>query len=175
MASLSPEVERLLAAAPSLPLTQEGLVRNSASRLDSSSAESLFRQAPHAQAALAGLLLRLGHWSESHDIAQDVSSTEGSYWHAILHRMEPDPSNAGYWFRRVGRHAIFPKLLEQAREILANYSSIHWKLKQEWDPMLFVAWCEEASRKRGETETAARAIQMAEWQLLFEWCAVPTE
>ncbi len=131
----------------------------------------LFPGARDGHAALAGLLLRVGCWAESHAVAQDIHSAEGSYWHAIVHRMEPDSSNAEYWFRRVGEHAIFPGLFLRAAEILKSSGPKHWRLKTTWDPFLFIGWCEEACGKGGRVETAAIQIQMAEWRLLFNWCA----
>ncbi len=120
MASLSPQLQDLLADAPELPLTQRGLRPGRQLRLlASQTPDTLFPGAKNADAAYAGLLLRLGCWAESHENAQDISSVEGSYWHAIIHRMEPDAGNAAYWFRRVGRHAIFPELLSEAQQILA--------------------------------------------------------
>ena len=122
-------------------------------------------------AALAGLLLRIGCWTESHTVAQDIHSAEGSYWHGIAHRIEPDSSNAGYWFRRVREHAIFPELHRRAEEILKTSGPPHWHLKAAWDPFLFIDWCDEAREKGARAEAAATEIQMAEWQLLFDWCA----
>ncbi|MBV8071632.1 MAG: hypothetical protein JO270_17110 [Acidobacteriaceae bacterium] len=167
------DVERLLAAAPApLPLTRAALrPLELASDIQSDQAAVLFSAAPHPHAALAGLLLRLGHWERSHTVAQDIASPEGSYWHAIVHRMEPDPGNAAYWFRQTGVHPVFPKLLTRAEELLRETGPAHWHLKTAWDPFLFVNWCEEARRTGGAAETAATRIQLAEWHLLFDWCA----
>ena len=41
-----------------------------------------------------------GNWSEAHNIAQDITTKEGSWIHAYLHRKEGDQSNAGYWYHR---------------------------------------------------------------------------
>src|SRR6266516_914466 len=67
--------------------------------------------------ALAGLYVYFSCMDQAHEIAQDIASAEGSYWHAIVHRQEPDAGNAAYWFRQVGAHAIFPALRTQAAEI----------------------------------------------------------
>src|SRR5438105_123592 len=53
-----------------------------------------------AQACISGLWLRHNFLDESHHISQDLHSLEGSYWHAIMHRREPDYWNSKYWFRR---------------------------------------------------------------------------
>jgi hypothetical protein len=166
------ELDRLLSAAEPLPLTQAKLnpLANAASLL-SQPASKLFPNARHPQAALAGLLLRLGHWEQAHTVAQDISTAEGSYWHGIVHRIEPDSGNSGYWFRRVGTHPIFPELLQRAADILKDRAPQHWRLKNAWDPFLFIEWCDEARKAGGDAEAAAVAIQMAEWQLLFDYCA----
>ena len=39
----------------------------------------------------------------AHDIAQDVESSDGSWVHAYLHRVEGDLGNAGYWYRRANK------------------------------------------------------------------------
>jgi hypothetical protein len=65
----------------------------------------------------AALYLYFDCWDEAHEIAQDINTPEGSYWHGIVHRQEPDAANAAYWFRQVGAHPIFPALRERAVEI----------------------------------------------------------
>lgn len=168
----TPEVDRLLtASAEKLPLVRSALhPQVDACSIKSRDARTLFPGARHGEAALAGLLLRLGCWDESHNVSQEIPSPEGSYWHAIVHRMEPDPPNAGYWFRQVGKHAIYPELFERASQILNDYGPKHWSLKTAWDPFLFIDWCSEALEKGGQAETAAIDIQMAEWRLLLDWC-----
>lgn len=44
-----------------------------------------------------------GDWDRSHTIAQDISTKDGSWVHAYLHRKEGDPGNAAYWYARAGR------------------------------------------------------------------------
>jgi hypothetical protein len=138
--------------------------------LDTASAGDLFPDARCPEEALSGLFLRLGDWERSHQLSQELVTAEGSYWHGIAHRLEPDYGNAGYWFRRVEKHAIFPPLQAAASAILAEHR-VPWRLKERWDPLLFIRWCEEAvAGGNKEQLTAAAAIQNAEWELLFEWC-----
>ena len=137
-------------------------------RIAAAGAQSLFPGARAPEAALAGLYLYFSCWDDAHEIAQSVNTAEGSYWHAIVHRQEPDAGNSSYWFRRVGRHAIFPALLEQAVEIAGP------RFGNSWDPFAFIDFCEQARRAPGSAaEQAALQIQRAEWQLLFHYCAVP--
>ena len=50
-----------------------------------------------------------GDWQAAHLIAQKYEDDDVASWiHAVVHRMEGDLANAGYWYRRVGR-----KLREQ--------------------------------------------------------------
>jgi hypothetical protein len=132
-------------------------------------AGDLFPSARSAKEALSGLYLRLGYWEKSHEISQELNTVEGSYWHGIAHRLEPDYGNAGYWFRRVGQHPIFPQLQTAAVDVLSRQRT-PWRLKEVWDPFLFIRWCEEATRGDEGKLTAAIAIQNAEWELLFSWC-----
>src|SRR5579863_5978496 len=98
-----------------LPLTRTDACNSEdAAKLKQFGPQALFPGARAPEAATSGLLLLLGCWRESHELSQDISSPEGSYWHAIAHRIEPDASNSGYWFRQVGQHAIFPALHRSA-------------------------------------------------------------
>jgi hypothetical protein len=140
----------------------------------STAVEQLFPQARDAQAALAGLLLMAGHWELSHQVSQVIATAEGSYWHAIAHRIEPDFSNAAYWFQRAGKHPIFSALNKDAAALLSS-STAGWQLKKTWDPRLFLTWCEEAGRlPLGEKSNIARQIQRLEYERLFAWCALKT-
>jgi len=128
-------------------------------------ARGLFPNARAPEAAMAGLYLYFSCMDEAHAIAQNVASAEGSFWHAILHRQEPDAGNASYWFRKVGSHAIFPALRQRAAELGVD-------LGPRWDPFAFIDLCETARRKPGSAEEArAMAVQRAEWQALFAYCA----
>lgn len=98
----------------------------------------------------SALYLRFNFLDESHTISQGIHTVEGSCWHAILHRREPDYSNSKYWYRRVGAHAVL-KLLPNA------------------DPFAFVDFCEQAENDTAKYERAVE-LQRAEWQALFDHC-----
>ncbi|MDE2007685.1 MAG: hypothetical protein KGI51_14040, partial [Rhodospirillales bacterium] len=44
-----------------------------------------------------------GDWGRAHRAAQADSTPAGAAVHAYLHRKEPDPDNARYWYARAGR------------------------------------------------------------------------
>jgi hypothetical protein len=166
-AGYGPEVAAILALDGDgrrlMPLVMERCSSEAArDRLRAAPPRKLFPNARAPEAALGGLYVYFSCFEEAHRIAQDIATPEGSYWHGIVHRQEPDTGNASYWFRRVGAHPIFPALAEAAAT------------PPPWDPFAFIDLCEQARRLPGsELEARARAIQRAEWQLLFDYCARP--
>jgi hypothetical protein len=123
---------------------------------------------------LAGLWLWHDFLDESHRISQEVETAEGSYWHAIVHRREPDYGNSKYWFRRVGAHPIFKPLATAARPLAGQFKldppAEFLAGQSAWDPYRFVDLCEAIARGRSECEGLARAVAAAEWRLLFDYC-----
>lgn len=47
--------------------------------------------------------LEQGEWEAAHAIVQKDGSPLGSWAHGIVHVMEGDLRNAGYWYRRAGK------------------------------------------------------------------------
>ncbi len=156
-----------------LPLVCTGPSNYEASRrLREDSQADLFAGAFCPAGAMAGLWLYFSCFEECHNIAQSLDTSEGSYWHALLHRQEPDDWNSGYWFRHAGRHPIFGPLAAQACELAEARPAAGFSPPSKWDPDLFIRFCALArSRSGSEEETLAREIQSAEWRLLFSWCA----
>ena len=137
------------------------------SRLLAASAQELFPGARDPESALSGLFLYFSCLTEAHDLLHTIPHVEGGYWHGIMHRMEGDAYNAGYWFRRIGRHPVFPAFQSEAAEL-------GYMPGPAWDPFAFTGFCEAAARRPGsEDEALARRVQLAEWQLLFDYCATP--
>ncbi|HEY3836355.1 MAG TPA: hypothetical protein VGL72_07275 [Bryobacteraceae bacterium] len=133
--------------------------------LQATNAHELFPQSRAPEAAMAGLYLYFSCLDEAHTVAQAVETTDGSFWHGIMHRQEPDAGNAGYWFRRVGKHTVFPDLRKAA-------DALGYSAGSAWDPFAFIEDCEEARRHpKSERERLMQKVQLAEWQLLFDHCA----
>lgn len=159
-----PEVQAILALDGAgerfMPLTRSACSSEAArSKLQGAAPHSLFSDSRAPDAALAGLYLYFSCWDEAHETAQNIATPEGSYWHAIVHRQEPDDWNSGYWFRQVGQHPIYPRLAEAAG-------------LTQWDPIAFIERCAKARQEPGsDLERQVLEVQLAEWQLLFDFCA----
>lgn len=114
----------------------------------------------YARACLSGLWLYHDGLDESHAISQDLESAEGSFWHAIMHRREPDAWNSKYWWRKVGSHPVLQQLSSEAPALGYDCTS----------PQDFVDFCERVRGTNGPDEDLAKRVQLLEWQLLFDWC-----
>ncbi len=71
-----------------------------------------------ADALLAGLWLWHDWLDQSHTLSQSISSSTGSFWHAIMHRREGDFSNSKYWYAKCGGHAAHARFLASAADLL---------------------------------------------------------
>ena len=127
------------------------------------------KQSPTRQAALkAGLFLLGDFFDDSHTC---------DYWHAILHRREPDYGNAKYWFRHVGRHPVFAELATSVERLLAaatgslaaTLARWHDRLvsRGDWDPLAFVDLC-AAAESDPELKAWCAQVQFDEMLLLLE-------
>ena len=133
-----------------------------------------------ATAVRAGILQVNDYLDESHNNSQSVEgrgrNNAGDYWHAIMHRREPDYWNSKYWFRRVGQQSVFSELADRAASILESCESpaaASWQVQlgapDHWDSMVFVDFCEHcASSTDQKLIAAAEAIQFEEMLLLLE-------
>jgi hypothetical protein len=160
----------LVRAAPGRTAIRAALEERSLSRLlrDASRTRRLILS--------AGLLQIFDFWDASHSAAQEADdlgdpSRDAAFWHGIAHRREPDPGNAAYWFRRVGRHGLLPRLAETARPLIEVAGSPPWAERVVrggvWDPLAFLDVC-AASRPGSAPERLARRLQRLEMRTLLE-------
>lgn len=123
---------------------------------------------------LAGLWLWNGFLDESHALSQAIHTAEGSWWHGIMHRREPDPGNAKYWFRQIGDHRLAGPLATRVRQTVAGGevpAQADWlQTLDRWDAHRFVDLCEAARGRRDRLEQLAREVAAIEWFSLFEYC-----
>ena len=132
---------------------------------------------PDTVALRAGLLLLNDFFDESHSCSQSMEGQQNAdYWHAILHRREPDYGNAKYWFHHVGRHAIFGELAQVVSSMFSRVTgSLAGQLERwqprlitagGWEPLAFVDLC-EAAEFDAELRTWCEEVQFVEMQLLL--------
>lgn len=138
-------------------------------RLTVESAFVPLRDRQMASCCLAGLWLYHDFLDEAHQIAQGIATPSGSYWHAIMHRREPDYENSKYWFRRLGQHPVFEVLHQEATRI-ATETPAFLARQPAWDPFAFVDRCAQCARGNGPDELLCRQVQQREWELLFDHC-----
>ena len=178
-------IQKLTADNPLPPLVpqQEANEALTAS-LQAASTDALFegqnvKDTTFADAIKSGLLLWNDALDASHTISQGLANATGSYWHGIMHRREPDYSNAKYWFGRVGAHAIFPEIRERALALYNETSEPSDALASigkaiadnaAWDAAQFIDWCQAAeSASDSDVVRFLQQVQAEEIRLLLAY------
>src|SRR5690554_7813622 len=59
-----------------------------------------------------------GKWTEAHRLAQEEENATGAWVHAYLHRVEGDPANAAYWYRRANKPVSDASLADEWRDLV---------------------------------------------------------
>ena len=118
------------------------------------------------QLTYAGLLMAQDYIWEAHEIVQDYPVMESSWWHAFMHRMEGDYSNADYWYRRVGQPSLYVDLQRVVKGTCAaaELSS----LQADWDPFLFNNLIPKYIKT--SCKSSLEQIHRKEWEILFAAC-----
>ncbi len=113
----------------------------------------------------AGLRLIHDDLDGSHRASQSIEGAgdhTGDYWHALMHRREPDYGNAKYWFRHVGRHPVFAKLAEELTRHPPDGLPF---APSPWDPGRMVDACERVTER---DRAILEECQYREWLLLLD-------
>ena len=95
----------------------------------------------------SALWLRHNFLDQSHRLSQKIGTTEGSYWHGLMHRREGDFGNSKYWFRRVGDHPVFAQVAAALPELMTDETPARARslANTPWDPATFIDLCEAAT------------------------------
>ncbi len=118
-----------------------------------------------ANAVVSGLLIWNDCEEEAHSLAQSIPTSEGRYFHAIIHRREPDIWNSGYWFNKVGEHPVFSVVYDFVQTNFSENIKRRILTKDRWDPGIFNRVVEEAQNNDNYDDSELAEIQLAE--LLF--------
>jgi hypothetical protein len=59
-----------------------------------------------------------GDWNRAHRMVDELTTPEGAWVHAYVHRCEGDLGNAAYWYRQAGRPANRLGLQEEWAQIV---------------------------------------------------------
>lgn len=129
-----------------------------------------------ATACLSGIWLYHNYLDESHRLSQSLHDHSGSFWHAIMHRREPDAWNSKYWFDRINLHPVYETLHAEVRLLACQQGDALPReanfLREQavWNPHRFVDLCEAVRLGDVGAEALSLKIQDIEWQLLFDYC-----
>ncbi len=123
--------------------------------------------------AEAALWLLAGQLDQSHIISQNLETSDGAYWHGIMHRREGDFGNANYWFRRAGKHPVYSHLsehLERNQDSVRPFTTLPDLYNATKVAEAITDGCRDALEVRPENIAFWRSVCWLEWQFLFLHC-----
>jgi hypothetical protein len=166
------EILRQMPPASLGPGTPDRSARAKLQALDAAAFGAPITDQDMAEACRAGLWLAFNFLDKSHTISQGLHTAEGSYWHGLMHRREPDHPNAAYWFRQVGPHPLFEPLLVAASKIASDAPAAARFLTTQagWDPFAFNDLCAASHEETAPCHEVCLRVQRVEWELLFGYC-----
>jgi hypothetical protein len=127
-----------------------------------------------AACLLSAMWLWHDYLDESHTISQQIHTPSGSYFHAIMHRMEGDFGNAKYWYAKCASHPVLPVIAATAKDIVSRAPLDKAALRmtlQEWNGPAFVDYVQSLHESPSDERYAvAVALQQLEWRALFDYC-----
>lgn len=121
------------------------------------------------------ILLWHDHLEPSHCISQDEHNPDGSLVHAIMHRREPDYSNAKYWWRSTGDHVCFPDIATKAEPLVDSDQALADQIVSDgnWDSYGFTDAVAKGIREPADSprHQLLKEIQRAETDAVLEYLA----
>lgn len=122
----------------------------------------------------SGALWLYGFLEEAHRLTQQNFTSEGAYWHALVHRSEGDFSNALYWLHRVGVHPIHSQLRAGVQEAIAmeGQSLDGYQILMEspqWKPDRLLELCKLSVQGELTQPEILRGVIQMEYNLLMKY------
>ena len=114
----------------------------------------------------SALLLWHDHLEASHKISQSISSKDGSFLHALMHRREPDYSNAKYWLNQTGPYKVYSEIAKRSKNLLKE-NSLSELFGPEWNPYVMIDSVEK-TKPNTQAYIALQKLQQIEMEIFIE-------